>query len=191
MVIVIKAPARTTIKDRRLRMDSRHLSTDSKLLNTDNILLLASKNMVTRLSQVISRLRNQVTSNLPTAAIKFMTTHSLITVRMTRHISNTHMIAQRSSTAPLTTPVKVMQVATTHRHNTSNNMAAVTTTNSSTLHSQLTDPQVLQATTRTTAKIPTSNNTTTPTHNMATHNTAPQPQAPTAALPNPAPKTAA
>jgi hypothetical protein len=189
----VTVPVRTTIKDKRLPTASRHLSMDSNLLNTANILLLASKNIVIRLSQVTSRLLNQVTSNLPTAVTKVVTTHSLITVPTTRPINNTHMTARRSSTAPLTTPAKAMQVATTHRHSTStSNTVEVTTANSSTLHSQLTDPRVLQATTRATARILTSNNNTaTPTHNMAVHNTVPQPQALTAVLPNPAPKTAA
>lgn len=192
----VKAPARTTTnKDKRLRIVSRPLNMDSKLLNTANILLPARRNMVIRLNQPTSIHLNHLTSSLPTAATKVVTTHSLTTVRTTKPISSIHTIARRSSTALPTTATKALQETTTHRHNTnsnSSNTVQVTKANSSTLPSQLTDPQVVQATTRTTAKIPASHSTATPvpTLTMAAHSTATQLQAHTA-LPNPAPKTAA
>lgn len=192
----VKAPARTTTnKDKRLRMDSSLRNMDSNLLNTANILLPARRNMVIRLSQATSLHLSHLTSSLPTAAIKVVTTHSLTTVPTTRPINSIHTIARRSNTAPPNTATKVLQEATTHRHNinSSNNTAEVTTANSNTLLNQPTDPQVAQATIKTTAKIPASHRTTTPTPtpNTAAHSTATQFQAPTAPLPNPAPKTAA
>lgn len=192
----VKAPARiTTNKDKRLRMGSSLRNMDSNLLNTANILLLARKNMVIRLSQPTSIHLNHLTSNLPTAATKVVTTHSLTTVPTTRPINSIHTTAHHSNTAPPNTATKVLQEATTHRHNTnsnSSNTVEVTKANSSILPSQLTDPQVVQATTRTTAKIPASHSTATPvpTLTMAAHSTATQLQAHTV-LPNPAPKTAA
>lgn len=185
-----KVPARTTTKDKRLCITSNLPSMDRNLLNMANILLLASKNMVIRLSQATSLLLDHLTSNLPTAVTKVVTTHNLTTAQMTRPINSIRMTAQHRNTAPPTTATKVPRAEISRRHSTSNT-AEGTTANSNTLPSQPTDPPLAQATIKTIARIPTSRHTTTPTHNTVARSTATRPQAPTAEHPNPAPKTAA
>lgn len=188
-----KAPARNITKVKRLRTTSNLPSMDRNLLNTANIRLPASKNMVIRLSRATSLLLNHLTNNLPTVATKVATMHSLTTAQTTRPISSIRMIAQHSNTALPTTATKDLQEPAILRHSiiNSSNTAEVTTANSNTLPSHPTDPQPVQATIKTTARIPASNHTTTPTHNTAPPNTATHPQGPTAQLLNLAPKTAA